>query len=139
MRYEDEQNENEEGSEQMECPHCGRMFMCGGAVRAATGGEIEGDLRRKKGHGMKGGIYNTGADLPMDDDVQRKKGHGMKGGIYAEGGEIEPSRWKKREANLPDLELDVYRGEGVARGDPEEEEEKKRIAYARELRRRRGY
>jgi hypothetical protein len=91
MKYEDEQNENEEGSEQMECPHCGRMFMCGGMVKKA------------------------------------------------EGGEIEPSRWKKKEAKLPDLELDVYRGEGVARGDPEEDEEKKRIAYARELRRRRGY
>jgi uncharacterized C2H2 Zn-finger protein len=97
MRYKDEQNENDEGSEQMECPHCGRMFMCGGTVKKA------------------------------------------------EGGEIEPSRWKKREAKLPDLELDVYRGEGVPRGDPDlgpgvvTDEERKRLAYARELRRRRGY
>jgi hypothetical protein len=65
----------------------------------------------------------------------------------AEGGEVddEESRFsfgKKRDTKLPRLELDVYRGDDVQRGedsDEEDEEEEKKLAYARELRRRRGY
>ena len=120
------------------CPYCGKNTY-------ARGGEVEGGLERKKGHGMKGGIHrdleNTGSDLPYEDDVQWKRGQGRKGGIYADGGEVEPTAWRKREVDLPRHELDTYRGEGVPRGEAtaEDDEEEKRLAYAREIRRRRGY
>jgi hypothetical protein len=60
----------------------------------------------------------------------------------AEGGEIEPTAWRKRDVELPRHELDTYRGEGVPRGEDrsvEDDEEDRRLAYAREIRRKRGY
>jgi hypothetical protein len=59
----------------------------------------------------------------------------------AEGGEIESPAWKKKDTELPRHQLDVYRGEGVPRGEArgsDDEEELRRIAYARELRRKYG-
>jgi hypothetical protein len=86
---------------------------------------------------MKGGIH----DRP-EEETEYKKGQGRKFGIYSDGGEVEPSYLgRKRERELPRHQLDVYRGEDVPRGEGSEteDEEEKRLAYAREIRRRRGY
>jgi hypothetical protein len=74
------------------CPHCGRSFCGGGAVKKADGGEVS---------------------------------------ILG----------KKRDANLPRHQLDVYRGENVPRGttrDDLDEEEQRQMEYARALRKKYG-
>jgi hypothetical protein len=57
----------------------------------------------------------------------------------ARGGEIyDPILGKKKEARLPSANLNVYRGEDVARGEEDEDMEgRRREMYVRELRRRR--
>ena len=115
------------GGSIMKCPHCGESFH-----GYAEGGEVDEHTEpmepRKKGYGMSGGIHWTSEpdDVRIEPIDPRKKGHGMSGGIhrYADGGEIEDSvLGRKKEHDLPELELNVYRGEGVPRRDEAEKDE----------------
>lgn len=119
------------------CPHCGRAGY-------DEGGEVDiesalADMDRKVKEYSESHAPGAKPDDVPDDARKHMalndRAYRAASG-YAEGGEVEdPILGKKKEAELPEMNLDVYRGEGVPRGPGGDKEEVDQPTFAEALRR----